>query len=37
MGIYPAAIADAKAKAVQDLARKWGHRLSCAVEPVQPS
>jgi ATP-dependent Clp protease adaptor protein ClpS len=35
-GIYPAAIADAKAKEVQDLARKYGHRLSCIVEPVQP-
>jgi len=36
-GIYPAAIADAKAKEVQDLASNYGHRLSCIVEPVQPS
>jgi ATP-dependent Clp protease adaptor protein ClpS len=36
-GIYPAAVADAKAKEVQDLASKYGHRLSCIVEPVQPS
>jgi F0F1-type ATP synthase beta subunit/ATP-dependent Clp protease adapter protein ClpS len=35
-GIYPAAVADAKAKEVQDLARKYGQRLSCVVEPVQP-
>jgi RNA polymerase sigma factor (sigma-70 family) len=36
-GIYPAAVADAKAKELRDLAREHGHRLSCVVEPVQPS
>jgi RNA polymerase sigma factor (sigma-70 family) len=36
-GIYPASVADAKAKEVRDLASKHGHRLSCVVEPVQPS
>jgi RNA polymerase sigma factor (sigma-70 family) len=35
-GVYPAAVADAKAKEVQDLADKYGQRLSCVVEPVQP-
>jgi RNA polymerase sigma factor (sigma-70 family) len=34
-GIYPAAVADAKAKELQDLAREHGHRLSCVLEPVQ--
>jgi ATP-dependent Clp protease adaptor protein ClpS len=31
-GIYPAAIADARAKLVKDLARKHDHPLSCVVE-----
>jgi RNA polymerase sigma factor (sigma-70 family) len=35
-GVYPAAVADAKAKELQDVAHKYGYRLSCVVEPVQP-
>jgi ATP-dependent Clp protease adaptor protein ClpS len=33
-GTYPAAVADAKAKELKDLAREHHHPLSCAVEPV---
>jgi ATP-dependent Clp protease adaptor protein ClpS len=34
-GIYPAAVADAKAKEVQALAREHMYPLCCVVEPVQ--
>jgi ATP-dependent Clp protease adaptor protein ClpS len=34
-GIYPAALADAKAKEVRDLAREHSHPLRCVVERVQ--
>jgi ATP-dependent Clp protease adaptor protein ClpS len=34
-GIYPAAVAEAKAKEVQDLAREHMHPLCCTVEPAQ--
>jgi ATP-dependent Clp protease adaptor protein ClpS len=36
-GIYPATVADAKAKEVLDLAREHMWPLRCVVEPVQSS
>ncbi len=36
-GIYPPAVAGAKAKEMNDLAREHGHRLSCVVELVRPN
>jgi ATP-dependent Clp protease adapter protein ClpS len=33
-GIYPAAVACARAKLVQDLAREHQHPLNCVAEPV---
>jgi RNA polymerase sigma factor (sigma-70 family) len=36
-GIYPAAVADAKAKELRDLAREHGQSICCAVEPVLPA
>jgi len=36
-GIYPAAVAYARAKLVQDLAREHQHPLSCVVEPAPSS
>jgi ATP-dependent Clp protease adaptor protein ClpS len=36
-GTYPALVATARAKLVQDLAREHQHPLSCVVEPVPSS
>jgi ATP-dependent Clp protease adaptor protein ClpS len=36
-GVYPAAVAYARAKLVQDLAREHQHPLNCVVEPAPPS
>jgi hypothetical protein len=37
MRIYPPAVAGAKAKEMNDLAREHRHRLSCVVELVRPN